>query len=67
MRQITNIRRAVCTMANQLKRSGYTLFRSLPKGMEEGKTDHEGQDSRCYSREQAGAVEFLETGSSTLF
>ena len=26
MKQITNIRKAVCTMANQLRKAGYSLF-----------------------------------------
>ena len=31
MRQITNIRKAVCTMANQLKKAGYTLSEAFRK------------------------------------
>ena len=31
MRQITNVRKAVCTMANQLKKAGYTLSEAFRK------------------------------------
>ena len=31
MKQITNIRKAVCTMANELKKEGYTLSQAFRK------------------------------------
>ena len=31
MKQVTNIRKAVCTMANELKKEGYTLSQAFRK------------------------------------
>ncbi len=37
MRQITNVRKAVCTMANQLKKAGYTLSEAFRKAWQKVK------------------------------
>ncbi len=44
MNQITNIRKAVCIMANELKKVGLFTFTGISKGLETCKTYY---DSSC--------------------
>ena len=71
MKQITNIRKAVCTMANELKKEGYTLSQAflyaspcIPESMETHKVIYEDQSSGNHSREHSGKTGIHETVSS---
>ena len=56
MKQITKVRKAVCAMANQLRKAGYSLKDAFKKGMAEGKAVNDSESRRNHIREQTGAT-----------
>lgn len=61
MKKITNIRKSVCIMANELKKAGYTLSQAFKKSMAQGKITDDHQSSRNHVREQTRAIRVLKT------
>lgn len=64
MKQITNIRKAVCTMANELKKEGYTLSQAFRKAWRRIKLSMKIRASGNHSREHSGKTGIHETVSS---
>lgn len=48
MKQITKVRKAVCIMANELKKLGYSLSQAFKKAWAQGKEHNESACSRDY-------------------
>lgn len=61
MKKITNIRKSVCIMANELKKSRIYLITGFQKSMAQGKITDDHQSSRNHVREQTRAVRVLKT------
>lgn len=59
MRQITNIRKAVCVMANQLKKAGYTLTEAFRKAWQRVKLTMKVRAAGVTAENRQERLEFL--------
>ena len=59
MRQITNVRKAVCTMANQLKKAGYTLSEAFRKAWQKVKLTMKVRAAGVTAENRQERLEFL--------
>lgn len=59
MRQITNMRKAVCTMANQLKKAGYTLSDAFRKAWQRVKLTIKVRAAGVTAENRQERLEFL--------
>ncbi|MFQ7763861.1 MAG: hypothetical protein ACLRH0_05330 [Blautia wexlerae] len=64
MKQITNIRKAVCTMANELKKEGYTLSQAFRKAWRRIKLSMKIRAVGTTAGEHSGKTGIHETVSS---